>query len=411
MKKIFFALLFFVSSFTFAQTDMSRIKKDVVYFSSDKLQGRFPGTKYELKAANYIAKEFKKYKLEPKGDANSYLQSFPFKISTNPHATEDQMESKGTAHNVVGFLNNDAEYTIVIGGHYDHLGLGLGGNSLDANPKNKIHNGADDNASGTAGVLELARYYASNNIKEKHNYLFIAFSAEEEGLLGSKYFTNNPTVPLDKISFMINMDMIGRLNETTNKIVISGVGTSPTIPKALQANENNIIKYKADSAGMGPSDHASFYLKNIPALHFYTGTHADYHKPSDDADKINFKGEAHVLNFIIKITDELAKEDKLVFTSTKNNNNASSSVSFKVTLGVIPDYAYDGKGLRLDGVTEAKPAQKAGLKQGDVITMMNEFPIENIQDYMKSLSKFQKGQTIQVRLKRENQEMVIPVTF
>lgn len=409
MKKIFFALLF-VSSFTFAQTDMSRIKKDIVYFSSDKLKGRFPGTKYELKAAKYIAKEFKKNNLEPKGNGNSYLQAFPFKMSSNPHATDDQKVPKGVAHNVVGFLNNNAEYTIVIGGHYDHLGLGNGGNSLDANPNNKIHNGADDNASGTAGVLELARYFANNNIKEKHNYLFIAFSAEEEGLLGSKYFTNNPTVPLEKISFMINMDMIGRLNETTNKIVISGVGTSPSIPKALQAHENDIVKYKADSAGMGPSDHASFYLKNIPALHFYTGTHNDYHKPSDDADKINFKGEAHVLNYIIKITEELAKEDTLVFTSTKNNN-ASSSVSFKVTLGVIPDYAYDGRGLRLDGVTESKPAQKAGLKQGDIITMMNEFPIENIQDYMKSLSKFQKGQTIQVKLKRDNQDLVLPVTF
>lgn len=409
MKKIFFALLF-VSSFTFAQTDMSRIKKDIVYFSSDKLKGRFPGTKYELKAAKYIAKEFKKNNLEPKGNGNSYLQAFPFKMSSNPHATDDQKVPKGVAHNVVGFLNNNAEYTIVIGGHYDHLGLGNGGNSLEANPNNKIHNGADDNASGTAGVLELARYFANNNIKENHNYLFIAFSAEEEGLLGSKYFTNNPTVPLEKISFMINMDMIGRLNETTNKIVISGVGTSPSIPKALQAHENDIVKYKADSAGMGPSDHASFYLKNIPALHFYTGTHNDYHKPSDDADKINFKGEAHVLNYIIKITEELAKEDTLVFTSTKNNN-ASSSVSFKVTLGVIPDYAYDGRGLRLDGVTESKPAQKAGLKQGDIITMMNEFPIENIQDYMKSLSKFQKGQTIQVKLKRDNQDLVLPVTF
>ena len=410
MRKLFFALLF-ITSLSYAQTDMSRIKKDIVYLSSDKLMGRFPGTKYELKAANFIAKEFKKIGLIPKGDENTYLQSFPFKISTNPHASEEQMESKGTAHNVIGYLNNDAKYTIVIGAHYDHLGMGHAGNSLDPNPHNKIHNGADDNASGTAGLLELARYYTNNGIKEKHNYLFIAFSAEEEGLLGSKYFTNNPTTPLNTISFMINMDMIGRLNETTNRIVVSGVGTSPTISKALLANENNIIKYKADSAGMGPSDHSSFYLKNIPALHFYTGTHTDYHKPSDDADKINFKGEAHVLNFIIKINEELAKEDTLHFTSTKTNSNAASSVSFKVTLGVIPDYAYDGKGLRLDGVTDGKPAQKAGLKQGDIIVMMNEFPIINIQDYMKSLSKFQKGQTIQVKLKRENQDLVLPVTF
>lgn len=410
MKKII-TLILLCTSYAFAQTDMQRIRKDIVYLSSDKLQGRYPGTKYELKAANYIASQFKKAGLLPKGDENTYLQKFSFKTSKNPHASEDQMEHKGTAHNVIAYLNNDAQYTIVIGAHYDHLGLGDAGNSLDANPVNKIHNGADDNASGTAGLMELARYYSSNGIKEKHNILFIAFSAEEEGLLGSKYFTNNPTISLDKISFMINMDMIGRLNESTNRMIISGVGTSPSIGKALLANENNIIKYKADSAGMGPSDHSSFYLKNIPALHFYTGTHTDYHKPSDDADKINFSGEAHVLNFIIKVVDELSKEEKLVFTSTKSNGNSASSVSFKVTMGVIPDYAFDGKGLRLDGVTEGKPAQKAGLKQGDVIIQMADLKIENIQDYMKALSKFSKGQTIECIIVRDSQNLTIPVTF
>lgn len=409
MKKILLLLLL-TSSISYAQTDVNRIKKDIQYLSSDKLKGRFPGTKQELQAATYIIKTFSKLGLEPKGD-KGYLQAFPFKTSKNPHATDDQMESKGYAHNVIGFLNNDAKYTIVIGAHYDHLGLGLGGNSLDANPENKIHNGADDNASGTAGVMELARYFSNNGLKEKHNFLFICFSAEEEGLLGSKYFTNNPSIALNDITYMINMDMVGRLNDSTKKIIISGVGTSPSWGPSLLKQSNNIIKYKADSTGMGPSDHSSFYLKNIPALHFYTGTHTDYHKPSDDAHKINNEGVSLVLNFIIDIVNDLETEEKLSFSTTKQNNNASTSTSFKVTLGVIPDYAFDGSGLRLDGVSEGKAAQKAGLKQGDIIIMMNDLKIENIQDYMKGLSKFEKGQTIQIKIQREGKELTLPATF
>ncbi len=409
MKRILIVLLL-LSQVAIGQTDFARVKKDITVLSSDKMKGRYPGTKEELKAAQYIIKSFSKSNLEPKG-TNGYLQAFPFKTSTNPHATEDQMEQKGTAHNVIGFLNNNAKNTIVIGAHYDHLGLGHGGNSLDANPKNKIHNGADDNASGTAGVMELARYFATNNITENHNILFICFSGEEEGLLGSKYFTNNPTIDINSISCMINMDMVGRLNDSTKKIIISGVGTSPSWGPALLKLSNNTIKYKADSAGMGPSDHASFYLKNIPALHFYTGTHTDYHKPSDDANKINAKGEAYVLNFIIEVFNDIDKEEKLNFTPTKTNNASSSSASFKVTLGVIPDYAFDGTGLRLDGVSEGKAAQKAGLKQGDIILMMDDLKIENIQDYMKGLSKYSKGQTVQLKIQREGKELTLPATF
>jgi hypothetical protein len=259
--------------------------------------------------------------------------------------------------------------------------------------------------------MELARYFATNNVTENHNFLFICFSAEEEGLLGSKYYTNNPSIVLNDVSLMINMDMIGRLNDSTKKIIISGVGTSPTWSNILANHQTNVITYKADSAGMGPSDHASFYLKNIPALHFYTGTHTDYHKPTDDANKINNIGEAYVLNFIISLLIDADKIEKLAFTPTKTNNSSSSSTSFKVTLGVIPDYAFDGKGLRLDGVSEGKAAQKAGLKQGDVIIMMDELAIENIQDYMKGLSKFSKGQTVQLKVNREGKVLIIPAIF
>ncbi len=412
MKKITSSLILFFFALTittFAQSDAKRIQKDIEFLSHDRLQGRYPGTKQELIAAKYIIQSFKKSGLTPKG-SDGYLQAFPLKSSTNPHATDSEMTSVGTAHNVIGYLDNEAKYTIVIGAHYDHLGLGLAGNSLDPNPKNKIHNGADDNASGTAGVMELARQFAQNNYKEAVNFLFICFSAEEEGLLGSKYFTNHPTINLNTITCMLNMDMIGRLNDSTKKIVLSGVGTSPMFPNIL-ANVIANVSYKADSAGMGPSDHASFYLKNIPVLHFYTGTHYDYHKPSDDANKINSNGEVEVINFVAGIAKQIAKyPEKLTFRQTKNNTSTGNS-TFKVTLGVIPDYAFDGDGLRLDGVSDGKAAAKAGLKTGDVIIQMGELQIHNIQDYMKGLSLFSKGQSVDVKIKRAKEELKINVTF
>ena len=412
MKKtsllLLFALLIFVQP-TFAQTDAKRIQKDIEYLSHDKLQGRYPGTKQELVAANYIIQSFKKSGIAPKG-TQGYLQAFPLKSSTNPHASDSDMTSVGTAHNVIGYLDNQAKYTIVIGAHYDHLGLGLAGNSLDPNPKNKIHNGADDNASGTAGVMELARIFSQNNYTENVNFLFICFSAEEEGLLGSKYFTNNPTINLNSITCMLNMDMIGRLNDSTKKIVLSGVGTSPMFGNIL-SNVVASISYKADSAGMGPSDHASFYLKDIPVLHFYTGTHYDYHKPSDDANKINAQGEVAVIDFVASIAKQIAKyPEKLSFRQTKNNISTGSS-TFKVTLGVIPDYAFDGDGLRLDGVSEGKPASKAGLKTGDIIVKMGPLAIHNIQDYMKGLGMFSKGEVVIISILRAKEQLNIAVTF
>lgn len=410
MKKIIFSIaVLAIANGSMAQPNPSRIEKDIRFLSSDEMMGRFPGTAEEKKAAKYIAKEFKKLKLEPKG-SDGYFQEFPFKSSKNPHANENEMDIRGNARNVVAYLDNGARYTIVVGAHYDHLGNGTAGHSLDANPENKIHNGADDNASGTAGVLELARYYSSNGLTEKHNFLFICFSAEEEGLLGSKFYTQQPSIDLNKVSVMINMDMIGRLNDSTKKMIISGVGTSPAIPEALATLQQEALSYKADSSGMGPSDHASFYLKEIPAIHFYTGGHSDYHRPSDDADKINYTGEEQVLNYIIKVINELDKTEKLKFTPTKQSSTGGSS-SFKVTLGIIPDYAFDGKGIRLDGATDGKPAQKAGLKQGDIIVKMDDLFIENMQDYMKALSKFDKGQTIDLLIIRNGVEMKMPATF
>jgi Zn-dependent M28 family amino/carboxypeptidase len=249
------------------QIDAVKVKTHISFLASDDLNGRGTGTADEKKAAEYIAKQFAEIKLQPKGEKGTYLQGYEFTEPANPHATTDTAGKKRTLTNVIGFLDNGAKQTIVIGGHYDHLGLGHDGNSLDANPKEKIHNGADDNASGTAGVIELARYYSNNNKKELYNFLFICFSGEELGLFGSKQYCENPVVPLTDVNMMINMDMIGRLEPTSRKLMIYGVGTAPEFVNLI-ASIKTTMNIMTDSAGVGPSDQTSFYLKDIPVQVF-----------------------------------------------------------------------------------------------------------------------------------------------
>ena len=386
------------------QFDVTLIRKHIKTLASDSLQGRGTGKNGEKMAAAYIQAQFKKLKLKPQGDNKTYLQAFAFKGGAHGEG------EGGTANNIVGYLDNKAANTIIIGAHYDHLGMGDQGSSLDANPQTKIHNGADDNASGVAGVLELARVLSTNKVKEKNNFLFLCFSGEELGLFGSKYFTEHPTLDLSKANFMINMDMIGRLDEQTKVLMVNGTGTSPVWETLVKSLENENVKIKTDSSGTGPSDHTSFYLKNIPVLHFFTGSHSDYHKPSDDWDKINFKGEADVLTVIAKIITSLDAEPKLAFLTTKTKATASRS-AFKVTMGVMPSYSSDAAGLKIDGVTEGKPAQKAGIQTGDVIVQMGDLVIKDIQNYMEALGKFEKGQTIPVKVKRGEETITMNVTF
>ncbi len=308
---------------------------------------------------------------------------------------------------MAAYLDNGAAHTIVIGAHYDHLGLGHDRNSLEANAEGKIHNGADDNASGTAGVLELARYFAQNGVREQHNFLFLCFSGEELGLVGSKKFTENPTIDLNSVSFMINMDMIGRLN-AEKRLMVGGVGTAPDfVPTATRLA--NGLTIKQDSAGIGPSDHTSFYLKNIPVIFFFTGQHADYHKPSDDIDKVNFEGTAEVLNYALRIIDALDATPKLAFQQTKSKQDETRG--FKVTLGIMPDYTYDGEGVHVAGETDGKPASKAGVHRGDNIIALGEHTVKSMQDYMKALGAFKKGDSTQVKVKRGDEVKELPVTF
>ncbi len=317
---------------------------------------------------------------------------------------------KSEGHNVLGFINNWAPHTVVIGAHYDHLGYGGSHSLYRGEPA--VHNGADDNASGISLMLELATLLKKSKFKS-NNYLFIAFSGEELGLYGSSYFTKSGLMDQFKINYMLNMDMVGRLDPSENILIVNGVGTSPSWKEVMgkvQFGPDTTFKVKTTEGGIGPSDHTSFYFKDVPAIHFFSGTHNDYHKPTDDWEKINTTGMRLIGDYMMKIISELDSKGKLEFTKTKDTEGGKVS-AFKVTLGVVPDYAYEGEGLRVDGVTDGKPASVAGIIAGDIIIQMGEHKIKDIYAYMGALGKFKKGDVVKVTLKRGAEEKVVEVKF
>lgn len=330
------------------------------------------------------------------------------------HFNVDLGEIKRTGHNVIGYIDNGAANTIILGAHFDHLGYGEDGNSMIRNFDHPmIHNGADDNASGTAALIELARKLKSSKATH-NNYLFIAFSGEELGLFGSKYFTDHPTVDLKNVDYMINMDMVGRLNDSSKAITVGGYGTSPAwgnyysaIAVPARAQE---LQFKFDSSGTGPSDHTSFYRKDIPVLFYFTGLHSDYHKPTDDFDKINYKGEVTVIDHIFNLIVSLDNSPKLAFTKTREIQSTTSA-RFSVSLGIMPDYTYAGAGVKADGVTDGKAAQKAGMKAGDVIIQLGEHKISSLENYMQALGSFKKGDKTKVKFKRGEKIIEAAVEF
>ena len=308
------------------------------------------------------------------------------------------------ARNIAGFINNNATNTVILGAHYDHLGYGEDKTALDTG--HLIHNGADDNASGTAALIELTRM-----LKKKapinNNYLIINFSAEELGLLGSKYWLEHPTLSITP-NYMINMDMVGRY-DTTHKLTIGGYGTSPVWNEVMMNSKNTIVT-KSDSTGSGPSDHASFYRKDIPVLFLFTGSHPDYHKATDDWNKINFEGEKEIVNWVYRVIEAADDKGKLAFNKTTEPQMGRSS-GFTVSLGVIPDYGFTGTGMRIDGVSPGKLAEKTGLQAGDILLQLGEYQFVDVMSYMQSLSKFKKGDKTQLRIKRGKEEKTFDIVF
>ncbi|MFZ9171443.1 MAG: M20/M25/M40 family metallo-hydrolase [Sediminibacterium sp.] len=314
------------------------------------------------------------------------------------------VEKKRAATNVAAYINNGAANTVVIGAHYDHLGYNEDKNALDTG--HVIHNGADDNASGTAALLEIARLLHQKS-PTHNNYLFLHFSGEELGLLGSKYWIENPTLT-GPINYMINMDMVGRY-DTSHKLTVGGYGTSSKWSQIWKAISTP-LGVKFDSTGSGPSDHASFYRAGVPVQFFFTGSHSDYHKASDDADKINYEATAQIVTLayqMMGITDSLPKLDFIKTTEPQMGR----STKFTVSLGVIPDYGYSGTGMRIDGVSPGKLAEKLGLKAGDILLQLGDYKFVDVNSYMQTLSKFKKGDQTELRIKRGSEEKNISVSF
>lgn len=402
-------ILLFLSIFISCNQEVeltNKIKEDVSFLADDQLEGRQTGTEGEKKAAEYIAKRMKEMGLDSKG-TDTFYQEFSFLPKTDPHSEVEFTKNQDgtiTGRNVIGYIDNKAENTVIIGAHFDHLGYG-GEGSLFRDSIKAVHNGADDNASGTAVMLDLARKLKGKNTN--NNYLFMAFSGEEMGLLGSNYFVKNPTIDTKAVSYMINMDMVGRLKKDST-LAVYGTGTSPMFKQVLNAH-NNKFKLIENESGVGPSDHTSFYLADIPVLHFFTGQHSDYHKPGDDAEKLNYKGMEKISEYIFDVISDLNDNGKLAFRKTKNESE--STPRFKVGLGVVPDYLFDGKGMRIDGISEGKPAQKAGLQKGDIVIKLGDSLVTNMMSYMRALSVFDKGDKTKAIVKRGDTNINVSIQF
>ena len=294
----------------------------------------------------------------------------------------------------------------IIGAHYDHLGIG-GRGSRSPEKYGEIHNGADDNASGTAGMLELAEYFSANREKLRHSILFQAYAAEESGLLGSRHYVENPLVPLEQTYAMLNLDMIGR--DTDTSVVMNGFANSNIWEELVEdANKEVGMKIKKSNSGGGGSDHASFNRKEIPNIFFFTGVHEDYYKPSDDWDKVNYEGELRILRLVRNLAwglDGVDEKPMYVKAEAPAHGGVSGRSSLRVILGVMPDYAYDKEGLRIEIVRAGGSASKAGLKDGDVIIKMDGKGIMSIEDYMSVLQELKPGDEVKISVKRGEEEL------
>lgn len=383
------------------------MEADVRVLASDSLMGRGTGSEGAEMAAAYLEQRMQDLGLLPFDRDGDYLQAFTFTPMTDPHAEVAfgaATDSSLTGRNLLGLLDNGGSRTVILGAHYDHLGMGGEGSLYRGEPA--VHNGADDNASGVAVLLKLARMLQEWP-EAKDNYLFILFSGEEMGLLGSNYFSKNPTLDLEEVAYMVNLDMVGRLRDDKT-LSVSGTGTTPIWPQMLNSL-NPGFKLVLDESGVGPSDHTSFYHQEIPVLHFFTGQHEDYHKPTDDAEKLNYQGMEEIATYLFDLLKAMEGQQEIAFRETQNEQE--DLPSFKVAMGVMPDYLYSDGGMRIDGVTQGRPAANAGLRKGDVVVRMGDSTVTDIYGYMRALSVFEAGDTTTVVVKREGEEIAVKLSF
>jgi Zn-dependent M28 family amino/carboxypeptidase len=319
------------------------------------------------------------------------------------------------AHNVIGILEGSdpqlKREVIVIGAHYDHLGRG--GESSRAPDSREVHHGADDNASGVAGLLELARLFAAERKQLRRTLVFIAFSGEESGLIGSHDYVNHPALPLADTVAMLNLDMVGRLKD--NKLTIGGVGAAAEFRQLVEAvnasghSSPPRFALQLNEDGFGPSDHSSFYAKQVPVLFFFTGTHEDYHKPSDTAEKINYEGEARVVAFVADIVRALDRRDQRPSYTLARSAPQMRATGFRIYLGTVPSYAESNDGMVLDGVRDGSPAAKAGLKAGDRIVKLAGREIRNVYDYTYALGEMKAAEGYEVEVVRGGERLKMKI--
>jgi hypothetical protein len=388
-----------------AVADSAAIRTDIAYLAGDKLEGRLTGTPGNDSAAAYIARRYSYLGLKPLYPG--YLQNFVARPAAAAH-TGDTAGLK--TQNVVAMLQGSdpalrTRY-IVVGAHFDHLGRSTQ-YAMDPAAGNAIRNGADDNASGTAAVLQLARMFSIS--RPKHSVIFVNFSGEEEGLLGSQYFVENSPVPLDSIVAMFNFDMVGRLVD--DKLFVYGTGSASELPSLVDSANLRIVpalKIQGGGDGFGSSDHSSFYAKNIPVLHFFTDNHDDYHRATDDVEKINAAGEARVVNLAFDMIESLdTRPARLSFIrSTRPSRMGPSATGSQVYLGSVPDMsAGTVPGLRLTGVRAGSPAEKGGLVAGDIIVEFGGTPVTDLQSYSDALYSHKPGETVKVVYLRDGKRM------
>lgn len=416
MKLAYVGPLFFITFFACSSSqnhsnssvDISEkdIEEHIAFLASEELKGREAGTADEAKAANYIADLFRNSGLEPAGDDQTFFQEFTINttILSNPHSTDTSGE-KRLSKNVVGLVRGtiESDEVIIIGAHYDHLGYGEFG-SLYRGDTPRIHNGADDNASGTASLIELAQYFGK--YRPVTDLLFVAFSGEEMGLLGSAHFVEEPTINLDNTLAMINMDMIGRMED--HKLIIFGTGTTSDWEEILLVANTDSLDIQLVKDGTGASDHTSFYYKNIPVLHYFTDTHSDYHRPSDDVEYINNEGIAKITEHIVRVIEYLDGIDKeqMAFIEAPGKQRQSMRLEGP-TLGVLPDYGYDGKGMKITGINPNQAADNAGLQSGDIIIGLGDARLNDIYDYMGALNTLEKGESTTITILRNGEEITL----
>jgi hypothetical protein len=379
----------------------------VRYLADDALGGRLAGSPGERCAGDYIASRFATLKLKPAGSDGTYFQSFSVASAANPHAPG------GTGRNVIAVLEGADPLLknefVIVGAHYDHLGMGQFG-STSGDQKPAIHNGADDNASGVAALLEIAAQLARGQ-RPARSIVFMAFSGEEAGLLGSAHFANNPTIQLTNARAMINLDMVGRLG--AGPLIVYGTGTASEWEKLVRAAaDEQKVALTLNPDGYGASDHTSFYLKDIPVLHFFTNVHGDYHKPSDDWEKIDAAGLNKVSAIVTALARQAAnKETTLTLVKGAGRPPSAGGGGYGAYLGTVPDFAPVAKGVKLSGVREGSPAAAAGIKAGDVIIRFDDTEIKDLQAMTDALRLRKPGESVKITVLREGREVVVTATF